>query len=149
MKISKKIIAILTIFIIGIIIIIFGLNFTSYFNNNQQNSTKINELKNIITNGKWIKTLGNDSFTETYRYTFYQNHTFLELYASDVFIYSYGNWSLIPDEEDNVHLILNDSNGYWLPNDTIINYNKSNDTLLVSGASIVGIQSLEHERVLE
>jgi type II secretory pathway pseudopilin PulG len=142
---TKKIMAVIVILVITIIITIFGLIFTSYSNDNQQHSTKINDLTTIITKGKWIKTLGSGPFTETYTYIFYQNNTFLESYASDVFSNSKGNWSLIIDGEETVHLVLDGGFGYWLPNDTIISYDKSNDTLLITGPSIVGMQYLEHD----
>jgi hypothetical protein len=55
-----------------------------------------------------------------------------------------GEWQLTSDDEGKVHLILKNKTGryYWLPQDCIIQYDESTDSMLLSGRHFRRTQKL-------
>jgi hypothetical protein len=111
-----------------------------------QASPAISDVSSHLTSDDWGHSDGEGPFTTTFLYTFAGDGTYSLQILTDVTTDpEKGEWRLTSDDEGHVHLILRNRTGkyYWLPQDCIIRYDKSTDSMLVSGGQFRGTQKLE------
>lgn len=111
-----------------------------------QESPGKNELLSNLTSGSWAKRLGQPPFVETVIYTFHKDATYsMKLLTDHPVEPVTGEWELTEDKDGRYHLVLKNKQEkhYWLPQDSIIEYDKKSELLVISGKSIRNTQSLE------
>ena len=111
------------------------------------------DLTANLTSDSWVKVLGTDPDhpADEYIYTFSKDGSYTQQLITDVNVKPVtGQWRLTTDEKGKTHLVLTNEKDkyYWLQQDSVIEYDKTNDMLLLSGKKYVGIQQL-HRRKIE
>ena len=111
-----------------------------------QESPAVSEVSSHLTSGDWKYSKGEVPFRTTFMYTFSSDGSYTLRIRDDVSREpEKGEWRLTSDDKGKTHLTLKNKTGkyYWLPQDCIIGYDESTDSMLISGGHFRGIHKLE------
>ncbi len=106
-------------------------------------------LRNL-TSDQWVKDLGGKRQPELYVYAFSKNGSYkFQLFTDYGTEPLVGEWRLTRSKDGKTHLVLANQRKryYWLPQDSVIQYDKNKDVLLLSGEKYVGVQQLRRQKV--
>jgi hypothetical protein len=107
---------------------------------------RLEALRQIIVKGAWVRALGDSRQAERYIYRFKQDGNYVNSLRSDVDVTFRGTWRLEFQHDGLIHLTMDGpKKTYWLPPDSIVEYDPKLDALVLSGPSYVGRIPLKHE----
>ncbi len=101
------------------------------------------DLTRNLTSDSWVKVLGAEGQSEQYVYTFSKDGHYTSKLITDFNTQPLmGQWRLTRGKDGKTHLILTNAQQtyYWLQQDSIIRYDKTQDVMLISGEKYVGVQ---------
>jgi hypothetical protein len=114
-----------------------------------ENSRAIQQLRDVLTRGQWVKDLGEGAFSEQWVFRFYPDGTYSQQIFSDFTSRPImGKWKLTPSNETLSELTLSDLESgehYILAGQTFVRYDHENDLLVATGPRFDREQTLRHE----
>lgn len=106
------------------------------------------ELLPVLTNGTWIKDLGEGAFLEQWVYRFNEDGTYTQQIISDFSSSPVtGKWKLTKTDDQTYQLALSNletGEYYWLGEQSFVRYDRKSDSLVITGPRYDGEQLLRH-----